>query len=93
MQNGTLYSRAHVFGWDPPNVIFKGTRAQIEKYALPAIASGRKALYWRGDLGHDIKVDASIAKVYATEVAAKVVDRCIQIFGALGIAQEMPLER
>jgi acyl-CoA dehydrogenase len=47
----------------------------------------------RGDQGLDIKVDASIAKVYATEIAGKVVDRCIQIFGGLGVAQEMPLER
>jgi acyl-CoA dehydrogenase len=48
---------------------------------------------WRADLGHDIKVDASIAKVYATEIAGKVVDRCIQIFGGMGVAAEMPLER
>lgn len=48
---------------------------------------------WRGDLGHDIKVEASIAKVYATETAGRVVDRCIQIFGGLGVAREMPLER
>ncbi len=48
---------------------------------------------WKGDLGHDIKVDASIAKVYATEIAGKVVDRCIQMFGGLGVAREMPLER
>jgi acyl-CoA dehydrogenase len=48
---------------------------------------------WRGDLGDDIKVDASIAKVYATETAGRVVDRCIQIFGGLGVAKEMPLER
>ena len=48
---------------------------------------------WRGDAGHDIKVDASVAKVYATEIAGKVVDRCIQIFGGLGVAKEMPLER
>src|ERR1700742_2953952 len=48
---------------------------------------------WRGDLGHDIKVDASICKVYATEIAGKVVDRCIQIFGGMGVAAEMPLER
>lgn len=47
----------------------------------------------RGDQGLDIKVDASVAKVYATEIAGKVVDRCIQIFGGLGVAQEMPLER
>jgi acyl-CoA dehydrogenase len=48
---------------------------------------------WRGDLGHDIKVDASICKVYATEAAGRVVDRCIQIFGGMGVAAEMPLER
>jgi acyl-CoA dehydrogenase len=48
---------------------------------------------WRGDLGHDIKIEASIAKVTATETAGRVVDRCIQIFGALGIARELPLER
>ena len=41
----------------------------------------------------DIKVDASICKVYATEIAGKVVDRCIQMFGGLGVAREMPLER
>lgn len=47
----------------------------------------------RADQGLDIKVDASVAKVYATEIAGKVVDRCIQMFGGLGVAKEMPLER
>ena len=45
------------------------------------------------DMGRDIKVDASIAKVYGTEVAGRVVDRCIQIFGGMGVARELPLER
>ena len=48
---------------------------------------------WRGDLGHDIKVDASMAKLYATETAGRIVDRCVQIFGSLGVSNEMPLER
>jgi len=48
---------------------------------------------WRGDLGYDIKIDASICKVYATETAGRIVDRCIQIFGGMGVAHEMPLER
>lgn len=48
---------------------------------------------WRADLGHDIKVDASICKVHATETAGRIVDRCMQIFGGLGVACEMPLER
>lgn len=47
----------------------------------------------RADQGRDIKVDASVCKVYATEIAGKVVDRCIQMFGGLGVAREMPLER
>ena len=48
---------------------------------------------WNADMGRDIKVDASVAKVYGTEVAGRVVDRCIQILGGMGVAQEMPLER
>lgn len=48
---------------------------------------------WRADLGHDIKIEASIAKVMATETAGRVIDRCVQIFGALGVAKELPIER
>jgi len=51
------------------------------------------AAAWRADLGHDIKVEASIAKVTATETAGRVIDRCVQIFGGLGVASELPLER
>ena len=61
----------------------------------PALQARRDRAFaaWKGDLGQDIKVDASICKVYATEIAGKVVDRCIQMFGGLGVAREMPLER
>ena len=49
---------------------------------------------WVADLGRgDLKVASSIAKVTATETAGRVVDRCIQILGALGVSQELPLER
>jgi acyl-CoA dehydrogenase len=48
---------------------------------------------WAGDLGRDLKIESSIAKVVATETAGRVVDRAIQIFGGLGVSQEMPLER
>lgn len=48
---------------------------------------------WRADLGHDIKIDASICKVFATETAGRIVDRSIQIHGGMGVACEMPLER
>jgi len=47
----------------------------------------------RADRGLDIKVDASACKVFGTETAGRVVDRCIQILGGMGVAQEVPLER
>jgi len=51
------------------------------------------AAAWKADLGQDFKVEASAAKVYATETAGRVVDRCIQILGGLGVSKELPLER
>lgn len=48
---------------------------------------------WNGDLGKNIKTDAAIAKVFATEAASRVVDRCMQVLGAMGMTHEMPLER
>jgi acyl-CoA dehydrogenase len=48
---------------------------------------------WKADLGQDFKTEASVCKVYATETAGRVVDRCIQVLGGMGVAKEMPLER
>jgi acyl-CoA dehydrogenase len=48
---------------------------------------------WNADLGHDVKVDASVCKVFGTETAFRIVDRCMQLFGGLGVANAMPLER
>jgi acyl-CoA dehydrogenase len=48
---------------------------------------------WNADLGRTVRVDASVAKMYGTEAAYRVIDRCIQIHGALGISTELPLER
>jgi acyl-CoA dehydrogenase len=48
---------------------------------------------WNADLGRDVRVDASIAKLNATETAYRVLDRCMQIHGALGLSTELPLER
>lgn len=45
------------------------------------------------DQGQTAKVDASVCKLYGTETAGRVVDRAIQMFGGMGVAKEMPLER
>ena len=51
------------------------------------------AAAWKADLGEDFKFEASACKVYATETAGRVVDRCVQILGGMGVAKELPLER
>ena len=45
------------------------------------------------DEGLNFKTEASIAKVVSTETAGRVVDRCIQIMGGMGLSQDLPLER
>lgn len=47
----------------------------------------------KADRGADIKTEASMVKVFATEAAGRVVDRCMQVLGAMGMTHEMPLER
>ena len=47
----------------------------------------------RVDRGDPFTVESSIAKLYATEAAGRIVDRCIQVFGGLGVSKELPLER
>ena len=43
--------------------------------------------------GEPFRFESSMAKLICTEGAGRVVDRCMQIFGGLGMAKEMPLER
>jgi acyl-CoA dehydrogenase len=60
------------------------------------LRSARLLVYqsaWQGDLGRDLKIESSIAKVVATETAGRVLDRCIQIMGGMGLSKAMPLER
>ena len=40
----------------------------------------------------DIRRGASMVKVQATEMATRVIDRAIQMFGGMGLSKELPLE-
>ena len=44
----------------------------------------------KADRGEDIRTEASMVKVFATEMATEVVDHAMQSFGALGMTREMP---
>lgn len=50
-------------------------------------------LAWKLDQGlTDFRRDASMAKVQATEMIQRVVDRAIQLHGGMGVTKELPLE-
>jgi len=48
---------------------------------------------WKADRGEDARVEASIAKLYSSEMLGRVVDAAVQIHGGYGVSKEFPLER
>ena len=46
----------------------------------------------KADAGRDVRTEASMVKLYATEMATEVVDHAMQAFGAMGVAKELPLQ-
>jgi acyl-CoA dehydrogenase len=47
---------------------------------------------WKLDQGRDVRVEISMIKAYATEMAYEVVDHAMQTFGAMGMTRELPLQ-
>jgi alkylation response protein AidB-like acyl-CoA dehydrogenase len=50
-------------------------------------------LAWAVDAGQNPMLDASIVKYYSTETAYQVADRCLQVFGGMGLMKSGPIER
>ena len=48
---------------------------------------------WKADRGEDARVEASIAKLYSSEMLGRVIDSAVQVHGGYGVAKEFPLER
>jgi acyl-CoA dehydrogenase len=51
------------------------------------------AAAWRLDQGLDANREISEAKLYASEMLARVADRALQIHGGMGLMEDLPLER
>ena len=83
-------------------VVFGGRLADKQGLAFPLVDSeielraARMLVYAaaaRADSGQSFSTEASMAKIFATETAGRIVDRCIQVFGAMGVSKALPLER
>jgi alkylation response protein AidB-like acyl-CoA dehydrogenase len=48
---------------------------------------------WKLDQGTLEPVDASVAKLHASEMLGRVADHGVQIFGGMGVSTELPIER
>ena len=47
---------------------------------------------WKLDQGRDVRLEISMIKAFATEMAYEVVDHAMQTFGAMGMTKELPLQ-
>ena len=74
---------------------FQLTQARLADMAA-AIDAAALLVYraaWLRDQGVSITREAAMAKMVATESAQQVIDAAVQIFGALGVVSEAPVER
>ena len=44
------------------------------------------------DAGQNVRTEASMIKVYATEMASEIIDHAMQAHGAMGMTKELPLQ-
>jgi len=47
----------------------------------------------KAERGENFRKEAAMAKLVSTEAGGRVVDRCMQMFGGLGVAKDLPFER
>ena len=47
---------------------------------------------WKLDSGRDVRLEISMIKAFATEMAYEVVDHAMQTYGAMGMTKELPLQ-
>ena len=74
---------------------FQLTQARLAQMATTidsaALLTYRAA--WQRDQGRNVTREAAMAKLVATEGAQRVIDAAVQIWGALGVVSEQPVER
>lgn len=74
---------------------FQGTGFKIADMATEIAAADMLTLKsaWKHDQGTMTDRDAAMAKVFATEMLGRVTDHAVQIFGGMGLINELPIER
>ncbi|MEE9202628.1 MAG: acyl-CoA dehydrogenase family protein [Dehalococcoidia bacterium] len=86
----------HRFAFGQPLAEFQATQFKIADM-VTSIDAARLLLYraaWLKDQGQDrVILEASMAKLFATEMAQRVADEALQIHGGMGVVKGMTVER
>jgi acyl-CoA dehydrogenase len=64
--------------------------------SLTELHATRLMLYhaaWKSDQGQDTRQEIAMLKVFAAEMAGRVVDRTLQIHGSIGLSKDLPIEK
>jgi acyl-CoA dehydrogenase len=74
---------------------FQGVSFKLADMATEIAAAELLALQaaWKLDQGTVVDQDFAMAKLFATEMLARVTDHAVQIFGGMGLMEELPIER
>ncbi|CDF58720.1 acyl-CoA dehydrogenase [Thermobrachium celere] len=74
---------------------FQGLQFYIAEMATK-VEAARNLVYkaaWKKQTGQNYSMDASMAKLYASETAMEVTTKAVQIFGGYGYTKDYPVER
>ncbi len=71
-------------------VQFMLAESEIDMYATRTMVHDAAR---RVDMGEDVQREAGMIKVFATEMASKVIDRAMQIHGAAGYSKDLVIEQ
>ena len=74
---------------------FQGTGFKLADMAIELEAAELLTLQaaWKCDQGTMTDSDAAMAKLFASETLARVTDQSLQIFGGMGLMNQLPIER
>jgi acyl-CoA dehydrogenase len=74
---------------------FQGTSFKLADMATEINAAELLVLKaaWKADQGTAVDEDFAMAKLYATEMLGRITDQAVQIFGGMGLMEELPIER
>jgi acyl-CoA dehydrogenase len=74
---------------------FQGTSFKLADMATELEAADLLVMRaaWKAEQGLMTTVDAAMAKLFASEMVGRVADHAVQIFGGMGLMDELPIER